>query len=300
MNYYEEIKKELINNEIYKTVKDYSKNRNDLITYYNIGKLIVTAQGGENRAKYGDGLIKEYSKKLSFELNKIYDVTSLKRMRQFYLMIKKGAPLEHQLTWSHYKILISIKDLNKIYYYINQVITRNLSKRQLQEIIKSNEYERLSNKTKEKLINNEKDEIQDFIKHPIIIRNPNNIVNISEKVLQQLILEDIPSFLKQLGSGFSFIENEYKIMIGNISNYIDILLFNIKYNCYVVIELKVTEIKKEHIGQIQVYMNYIDKNLKTIYQNNTIGIIIARKENKFIIEYSSDERIFETTYLLNK
>ena len=180
MNYYEEIKKELINNEIYKKVKDYSKNRNDLMTYYNIGKLIVTAQGGENRAKYGDGLIKEYSKKLSIELNKIYDVTSLKRMRQFYLMIKKGAPLEHQLTWSHYKILISIKDLNKIYYYINQVITRNLSKRQLQEIIKSNEYERLPNKTKEKLINNEKDEIQDFIKHPIIIRNPNNIVNISE------------------------------------------------------------------------------------------------------------------------
>ena len=89
-------------------------------------------------------------------------------------------------------------------------------------------------------------------------------------------------------------------MIGNISNYIDILLFNIKYNCYVVIELKVTEIKKEHIGQIQVYMNYIDKNLKTIYQNNTIGIIIARKENKFVIEYSSDKRIFETTYLLNK
>ena len=184
-------------------------------------------------------------------------------MRQFYLMIKKGAPLEHQLTWSHYKILISIKDLNKIYYYINQVITRNLSKRQLQEIIKSNEYERLPNKTKEKLINNEKDEIQDFIKHPIIIRNPNNIVNISEKVLKMLIIEDLDNFLQQLGNGYSYIQNEYKIKIGNIPN-------------------------------------YIDKNLKTIYQNNTIGIIIARKENKFVIEYSSDNRIFETTYLLNK
>ena len=115
-----------------------------------------------------------------------------------------------------------------------------------------------------------------------------------------MILEDIPYFLEQLGDGYSFIKNEYKIMIGNIPNYIDILLFNIKYNCYVVIELKVTEVKKEHIGQIQVYMNYIDKNLKTIYQNNTIGIIIAKKENKFIIEYSSDERIFETAYLLNK
>ena len=187
-----------------------------------------------------------------------------------------------------------------INYYIYISIYNHISVRELENKIKSKEYERLSNKTKEKLINNEKDEIQDFIKHPIIIRNPNNIVNISEKVLQQLILEDIPYFLEQLGEGYSFIKNEYKIMIGNIPNYIDILLFNIKYNCYVVIELKVIEVKKEHIGQIQVYMNYIDKNLKAIYQNNTIGIIIAKKENKFVIEYSSDERIFETTYLLNK
>ena len=148
MNYYEEIKKELINNEIYKKVKDYSKNRNDLMTYYNIGKLIVTAQGGENRAKYGDGLIKEYSRKLSIELNKSYNITSLKRMRQFYLIIQKGATLSNQLSWSHYVELLTINNINSINYYINIALIENISIRQLRLKIKSNEYERLPDKTK--------------------------------------------------------------------------------------------------------------------------------------------------------
>ena len=100
---------------------------------------------------------------------------------------------------------------------------------------------------------------------------------ISEKVLQRLILEDIPSFLKELGNGFTFIENEYKIKVVNTYNYIDLLLYNIEFNCYVVVELKITELKKEHIGQIQVYMNYINNNLKKANQNKTIGIIICKK-----------------------
>ena len=122
--------------------------------------------------------------------------------------------------------------------------------------IKSNEYERLDNETKLKLINKEKTNIKDLIKNPIIIKN-NNYEVISEKVLQKLILEDIESFMKELGEYFCFIGSEYKIKIGNSYNYIDLLLFNIKYNCYVVIELKITELKKEHIGQIEIYMNYI-------------------------------------------
>ena len=115
MNYYNEIKNELINNEVYKRVKDYSKNRNELSTYYNVGKLLIEAQGGEDRAKYGDGLIKEYSKKLNDELGRKYNITTLKRMRQFYLIVEKGAPLAHQLTWSHYCELLSIKDINEFY-----------------------------------------------------------------------------------------------------------------------------------------------------------------------------------------
>ncbi len=111
-------------------------------------------------------------------------------------------------------------------------------------------------------------------------------------------MEEIPSFLDELGEGFTFVRNEYPIKIGNNYNYIDLLLFNIKYNCYVVIELKITELKKDHIGQIQVYMNYIDRNIKSIEDNKTVGIIICKKNNKYIIEYCSDERIISREYKL--
>ena len=297
-NYYDEIKNELINNEVYKKVKDYSKNRNKLSTYYNVGKLLIEAQGGEDRAKYGDGLIKEYSLKLSQEIGKKYDITALKRMRQFYLIIEKGATMWHQLSWSHYRELLPIGNINEINYYISVTEKNSLSVRQLRERIKNKEYQRLDNNTKLKLINKEEISIGDTIKNPIIIKNNLKIdkENISEEILQRLILENIPSFLKELGEGYSFIENEYKIRIGNTYNYIDLLLFNIKYNCYVVVELKVTEVKKEHIGQVEVYMNYIDKHVKGINNNKTIGIIVARRDNHYYIEYSSDKRIYTRDY----
>lgn len=293
MNYYEDIKKELINNEINRKVKTHSINKSDLTTYYNVGKTL-----SEAGKCYGESIIKEYSKKLINELGKGYGVTSLKRFRQFYLMAEKGAPLAHLLTWSHYVELLTIKDINKLIYYINITISQSLSKRELRNKIKNKEYERLDEETKNKLINNENLNIKDNIKNPILIKNIHNYTEITEKILQKLVLEDISSFMKELGDSFSFIDNEYKIKIGERYNYIDLLLFNIKFNCYVVIELKVTELKKEHIGQIRVYMNYIDKNLKKINQDKTIGIIICKKENKYVIEYSSDARIIARTYEL--
>ncbi len=293
MNYYEDIKKELINNEINRKVKTYSINKNDLTTYYNVGKTL-----NEAGKCYGENIIKEYSKKLTNELGKGYGASNLRRFRQFYLMVEKGAPVAHLLTWSHYVELLTIKDINKLIYYINITISQNLSKRELRNKIKNKEYERLDEETKNKLINNEKLNIKDNIKNPILIKNIHNYTEITEKILQKLILEDISSFMKELGDSFSFIDNEYKIKIGDRYNYIDLLLFNIEFNCYVVVELKVTELKKEHIGQIQVYMNYIDKNLKKINQDKTIGIIICKKENKYVIEYSSDPRIVARTYEL--
>jgi predicted nuclease of restriction endonuclease-like (RecB) superfamily len=293
MNYYEDIKKELINNEINRKVKTHSINKSDLTTYYNVGKMLSKAG-----KCYGESIIKEYSKKLTNELGKGYGVSNLKRFRQFYLMIEKGATLSHLLTWSHYIEIIPINNVTIINYYINICIYQNLSVRELRNKIKNKEYERLDEETKNKLINNEKLNIKDNIKNPILIKNIHNYTEITEKILQKLVLEDISSFMKELGDSFSFIDNEYKIKIGERYNYIDLLLFNIKFNCYVVIELKVTELKKEHIGQIQVYMNYIDKNLKKINQDKTIGIIICKKENKYVIEYSSDARIIARTYEL--
>ena len=183
INYYNEIKSKLIDNEVYKRVKDYSKNRNDLNTYYEVGKLLIEAQGGENRAKYGDNLIKEYSKRLFNDIGRKYNITTLKRIRQFYLVVEKGAPLAHQLTWSHYCELLPLKDINEINYYIQMTIEQCLSKRQLRERIKTKEYQRLDDNTKLKLINNEELEINDNVKNPIVICNKNNLdkENISEK-----------------------------------------------------------------------------------------------------------------------
>ena len=298
MKYYNEIKNKLIDNEVYKKVKDYSKNRNDLSTYYEVGKLLYEAGN-----KYGEGIIKKYSERLVIEVGKKYNKRTLFRMRQFYNMIEiqKVSPVATQLTWSHYCELLPLKDINEINYYVKITIEQCLSKRQLRERIRNKEYQRLDDNTKLKLINKEETKINDFVKNPIVIHNKYNLdkERISEKVLQNLILEDIPSFLDELGTGYSFIKNEYKIKIGNNYNYIDLLLFNIKYNCYVVIELKVTELKKEHIGQIQIYMNYIDKHIKTINQDKTIGIIITKRDNHYYIEYSSDKRILTREYILS-
>ena len=295
MNCYNEIKTELINNEINKKVKNYSINKSDLTTYYNVGKILNDA--GKH---YGEGIIKEYSLKLKIELGKNYSTRLLYRMIKYYKFISKEKlpTLSAKLSWSHYDEILKFNDINKILYYINLSIQYNLSVRQLREKIKTQEYERLPEDTKNKLITKQETKVEDFIKNPINIKNSLNYNNISEKILQKLILEDIPSFLEELGNGFTFIKNEYKIKIGNRYNYLDLLLFNINFNCYVVVELKVTELKKEHIGQIKVYMNYIDNHLKRINHNNTIGIIICKKDNKFIMEYCSDERIFNREYIL--
>lgn len=290
MNYYETIKQEFISNEIYKRVKDYSKNQNDLKTYYNVGKMLCEA--GKH---YGEGIIREYSKKLTVELGKGYTQTRLKYMRQFYIIMQKSPTVSDKLSYSHYCEIMWL-NIDEINYYIKIVEEQNLSVRELRERIKSKEYERLDDKTKLKLKNQKNLEIKDFIKNPIILKTNQEILK--ERALQQLILEDLPSFMKELGPGFSFIENEYKIKIGNVYNYIDLLLFNYIYQCFVVVELKVIELKKEHIGQIETYMHYIDKNLKTNKQDKTIGIILTKKDNRFIMEYCSDKRVLNITYSL--
>lgn len=291
MDYYAEIKEQLVNNEIIKKVKDYSKNRSDLTTYYNIGKLLSKAD-----KQYGKGIIKEYSLKLTEEFGKKYTTSLLYKIKQFYYIYQKVPTLSGNLTWSHWYELLSIKDINKIMYYVKQCEINNLDVRSLRKRIKNKEYERLDEQTKLKLITEEEPKVKDLIKNPIIINNKNSYETISEKVLQKIILEDISSFLKELGNGFSFIDNEYKIKLGNKYNYIDLLLYNIIYKCYVVVELKITTLKKEHIGQIQVYMNYIDKNIKTINEDKTIGIILVKKDNKYIMEYCSDDRIIAKEY----
>ena len=290
--YYENIKEQLINNEIYKRIKDYSKNKSDLFTYYTIGKELFEA--GRH---YGEDIINKYSIKLTYEFGKGYNTTNLKRFRKFYTTIEKGATLWHQLSWSHYRSLITLNDINAINYYSNKCIEESLSVRELQIIINMDEYYRLPKNTKNKLTKNSKSSIKDSIPNPIIIKNNNKRI-INEKHLHCLIMEDISSFMRELGQGYSYIDSEYKIRIDDRYNYIDFLLYNIKYKCYVVIELKISELKSEYIGQIQKYMNYVNKNIKSINENNTIGIIICKRNNRFYMEYCSDKRIISREYKL--
>lgn len=295
MNYYNEIKQELINNEINRKVKNYSINKSDLNAYYNVGKIL--SEAGKH---YGEGIVKEYSQKLKIELGKSYSVRLLYRMLKYYDFISKRKlpTLSAKLSWSHYDEILRFDDVSKIAYYINISEKQNLSIRQLREKIKFNEYERLPEDAKNKLINNEESNIVDFVKNPIRIKNNKNYEILSEKVLQKLILEDIENFLEELGIGFTFIKSEYPIKLGDRYNYIDLLLYNIKYKCYVVVELKITELKKEHTGQIMTYMNYIDKNIRNIDENKTVGIIICKRENKYVIEFCSDDRIIAREYEL--
>ena len=295
MNYYNEIKKELLDNEINKKVKNYLINRSDLKSYYKVGKILKNA--GKH---YGEGIIKEYSQKLKHDLNKNYSVRTLYKMLKYYNFVSDmNLPtVSAKLSWSHYDEILKFEDVNKIIYYINVSEQQNLSVRQLRSKIKSKEYERLPSKTRNIMIKKTKMNVVDFVKNPIIIKNTNKYENISEKILQRLILENIEFFMKELGNAFCFIGSEYKLNIENTYNYVDLLLFNIEYNCYVIVELKVTELKKEHIGQIQVYMNYIDDNLKKDNQEKTIGIIICKQDNNYVIKYCSDKRIISREYIL--
>ena len=295
MNYYDEIKEKLLQSEIYDRVRDYAKDRNKVNVYFEIGKLL-----SEAGKEYGKNIIKQYSIKLMIEVGKKYNYRTLYRMRKFYERFKneKLTMPWSKLSWSHYREVLSIKNINEIKYYLNECENKNLTIKQLQEKIKNKEYDRLNEETKNKLIKSESLKVDDLVPNPIIIKT--NFVDdkLSEYALKQAVLNSLDNFLLQLGNGFTYVGNEYKIKIGNRYNYIDLLLFNYEYNCFVVVELKVTELKKEHIGQIQVYMNYIDSNLRIINQDKTIGIIICRKDNKYVIEYCSDTRIISREYEL--
>lgn len=295
MNYYNEIKERLIKSEIYDRVKDYSKDKHKVSVYFEIGKLL-----SEAGKEYGKNIIKQYSENLMIEVGKKYNERTLYRMRKFYEVFnnEKLTPLVSKLSWSHYIQLLSLKNTDKIIYYINVTLSNNLNKRELQERIQNQEYDRLSDETKIKLIELEELKVNDLVPNPIIIKSNLLKEELTEYALKQTILNNLDEFLLQLGNGFTYIGNEYKIKLGDRYNYIDLLLYNIKYKCYVVVELKITELKKEHTGQIMTYMNYIDMNIKTIDENRTVGIIICRHDNKYVIKYCSDDRIIAREYKL--
>ena len=294
----------LIENNLIEVKKnEISSNHYTLLTYYNVGKELIEAQVGKERAKYGNQLIKEYSIKLTNEFGKGYDVSNLKRMRMLYLNFPKVATLSRQLSWSHFITFLPIKNENKRNYYINSTIEHNFSVRQLREYIKTNAYERLVKKDgiKLKYVDNaEKNEsdILDMIKNPILITINKSVDKITEKALKKFMLEQIEKTMIELGIGFFYGGSEVPIKIDDKILRPDLVFFNTELACYVIIELKLKELTIKDIGQIEFYVKYYDSNIKNPFYNPTIGITISKKVNKNIINYNEKKNIRHSEYEL--
>ena len=293
--YYEEIEHLIKRNEVSKRVRKLEENYSLVETYWHIGKIIVEAQGGSTRAKYGNELIKKWSIKLTELYGKGYDASNLKRFRQFYLVFRKDGAVRHQLSWTHIRKLLPIKDENKRNYFINLCIKNNLSERELTREIKSNAYERLVDKPdKIDIIVPTKYSITTDMKNPIIIPVKSEVA--SEHDLELNILANLDFFFKQLGNGFLYAGHQYKISDGKNSYYIDILLFNYKMNAFVVVELKLRSLRKEDKAQMEFYMKLVDEQVKEVYYNKTIGIIITKESNEFIVNFVRQEDIIPLSY----
>ena len=306
MDYFNEIKNLIEKIEINEKVRYIESNKEKVETYYEIGKLLYKAQKGEKRARYGEELIKKWSKIFEKLYGTGYGLANLKNMRKFYVIFKKGYTVcsQFNLSWSHYKNLLKFDNENERNYYINLCTQNNLSVRNLQKMIKENSFNRLSYADKKniKLVTNQKNNkisIKDMILVPIMINISDND-KLSEKALKKYILRELEYFFLQLGTGFTYVGNEYKIKIGDKNYFLDLLLFNYKLNCFVVVELKLDEIKHKDIGQTLFYTNLVDGLIKEDFHNKTIGIIVTRKNDKFILKYVSDMNIYLTTYKLKK
>ena len=301
MNYYKEVENLIKKNEINKGVRILQDNSETLYTYWHIGKLIVEAQGGAKRAKYGDGLIKEWGKKLSEKYGKGYDYTNLSRMRLLYIAFPIVGSLSQQLTWTHYRYILPIKNANERNYYINQVILNNLSVRDLRCEIKNKSFDRLSYKDKtniEIITESDKLTIEDMLKDPIILKSDINTNELNEEIIHKYIISLLEDKFLELGTGFALVGHEYKLIVGNNTYHIDLLFFNTELNAYIVVEVKTRSLKPQDIGQLEFYVGYVENNIKKNYHQKTIGVLIVKKNNKYIIEYTTNPDIYVTTYLL--
>ncbi len=293
-------KKELIKlvekAEVNKGYHDYFKNKDLVNNYFEIGKLLIEAQGGEEHDTYGNKLIKTWSVELTEKFGKGYDASNLRRFRQFYSEFKMCGTVCHTLTWSNIRILLPIKNENKRNYYINMCIKKNLSARELKKEIKNNAFERLSLADKEniKLISdkNEVLTIKDTLKDPVLIPINEDLDNISEEKLAKIIRKELEIFLLELGCGYTYAGKEVRMG----ESYCDLLFFNTEFLCYVVIELKTRKIKKEDIGQLEYYVNYVDENMKKESFNPTIGVLVAKEGNYLVMKYCTNKNIYKTTY----
>lgn len=304
---FEEIKGLVLDSRrrVYSTV-----NTEMLNLYWNIGKIIMEIQNGENRASYGDNILEKLSQKLTKEFGKGFSARNLRTMRKFYNSYPIWKTVSSKLSWSHYLELLKIEDNYKRDFYLHESINSGWSVRELQRQRNSLLYERLSaSKSKENILNmalkgHEIKENKDLIKDPFVLEflDIKENTDYLESDLERNILEHLKEFLLELGKGFMFVGSQVRLTLDNQHFYPDLVFYHRFLKCFVIIDLKLGKVTHQDIGQMQMYVNYYDREIKEKEENNTIGILLSTDKNETIVKYTLPENnktIFSSEYKLH-
>ncbi|RZV18285.1 PDDEXK nuclease domain-containing protein [Aliarcobacter butzleri] len=307
-NFYQEIKELLYSakNKVYQTI-----NTTMTQTYFQIGKRIVEEeQGGQIRAEYGKSLLKLLSVELINEFGKGFSVDNLENMRRFYLAFQKSETVSRkfELSWSHYIFLTRIENINERNFYEIESIENNWSLRELKRQFDSGLFERLSlsiDKEKVKELSTKGqvvETIKDLIKDPYILEFVGlpELSEYSESELEQKLIDKLEHFLLELGKGFTFVARQKRITIDEKHFKVDLVFYNRLLKSFIVIDLKIGELKHQDIGQMMMYVNYFDRFEKTDDENSTIGIILCKDKSKTLVELTlpkDNNQIYASKYL---
>ena len=306
-NFVNNIKDLVINsrNKVYQTV-----NTEMLSLYWNIGRIIMEIQQGDERAIYGDAVLDKLSQKLTNEFGKGFSSRNLRTMRKFYLMYPIWKTVSAKLSWSHYLELIKIEEVPKRNFYLNECINAKWSVRELQRQRDSLLYERLAiSADKEKILElSEKGQVletgKDLVKDPFVLEflDIKENTNYLESDLEKNIIEHLKEFLLELGKGFSYVGNQVRFTLDEEHFYPDLVFYNRILRCFVIIDLKIGKVLHQDIGQMQMYVNYYDREIKSNDENNTIGILLSTNKNETVVKYTLPEdnkTIFSSEYKLH-
>lgn len=306
-NIFDNIKELVISsrNKVYSAV-----NTEMLSLYWNIGKAIMEIQQGDERASYGDAVLDRLSEKLTDEFGKGFSSRNLRTMRKFYLIYPIWKTVSSKLSWSHYLELIKIEEDNKRNFYFNECINTRWSVRELQRQIGSLLYERLALSTdKEKILElAEKGQVlessKDLVKDPFVLEflDIKENTDYLETDLEKNILEHLKEFLLELGKGFMFVGSQVRLTLEEDHFYPDLVFYNRLLKCFVIIDLKIGKVSHQDIGQMQMYVNYYDREIKNSDENPTVGILLSTLKNKTVVKYTLPEdnkNIFSSSYKLH-
>ena len=279
-------------------------------SYWMIGQTIVEhEQRGETRAAYGKGVLKELAARLSIEFGKGFDERELRKMRQFYLTFQIRDTLRPELTWSHYRRLISVENAQARLWYMNEAADGVWSTRQLDRQISTLYYERLlASKEKESVISEAKEKIgqmvpQQFIRDPFVLEflNLKDYPSLHESVLEQALIDHLQQFLLELGRGFCFVARQKLMRYGDDDFYVDLVFYHSILKCHVLIDLKLGKLTHEDVGQMDSYIRMFEELYRNEDDNPTLGIILCSQKSEAIVKYSvlsEGKQIFASRYRL--